>query len=121
MNSSPPSRARNAPSRGSLHAARRPRAARVAGGMAEHVVDLLEAVEIDAQHREASSGAAGALERRGEALVERRAVRQVGQRIVMREMRDARLVALALGHVLDDRLIRYSGLPFLSYIDTRWR
>ena len=38
----------------------------------------------------------------GDAFVERRAVRQIGERIVVRHVRDALLVALALGEIVDD-------------------
>ena len=102
MNSSPPMRARKAPSHGRLQPARNFAQQRVADGMAEHVVDLLEAVEIEAQHREALARARRQIERGGDALVERRAVGQLGERIVVRHVRDALLVALALGQVAYD-------------------
>ena len=66
------------------HRAQQPIADRVP----EDVVDLLEAVEIDAQHREAFVRLRRPLEHRGEALIECHPVGQVGERIVMREPLD---------------------------------
>src|SRR6202051_425054 len=70
--------------------------------MTEHIVDLFEAVEIDAQNGEALLRGRRFFERGRQAFVERRTVWQVGERIVMRQMRDSRFVALALSHVVDD-------------------
>ncbi len=84
-----------------LHAARDVEQHAVAGGMTVEVVDLLEAVEIDAKHGEFLAACGRPFERRGQTLVQRRAVRQIGERVVMRKMRDAGLVALSLGDVLD--------------------
>ena len=70
--------------------------------MAEHVVDRLEAIEVDAEQSEAFARGLGEVEGGGDAFVERHPVRQVGERIVVRQMRDALLVALAVGDVLDD-------------------
>ena len=75
---------------------------RVADRMAEHVVDVLEAVEVDADHREILLRHRRALERRIEALVEGRAIGQIRQCIVMGKVLDCRLGAPALGDVLDD-------------------
>ena len=84
---------------------------RIAHRMAEHIVDRLEAVEIDAEHGKAFSRSFGEFERGGDAFVERGAVRQVGERIVVRHVRDALLVALAVGQVMDDadQILRISG------------
>ena len=87
---------------GLLHAARDFAQQRVADRVAEHVVDRLEAVEVDAEQREAFRRILGEVERGGDAFVERRPVRQIGERIVMRHVRDALLVALAVGDVVDD-------------------
>ena len=69
--------------------------------MAENVVDLLEAIEIEAEDGEALARAARLVERRRQVLVERRAVRQIGQGVVMRHMGDPLLRLLALGDVLE--------------------
>ena len=67
----------------------------VAGGMAERVVDLLEAIEIDVEQRDAvpSRRHAALLEH----LVEIAAVGQPGQRIVQRVVLDARMRRLEFG------------------------
>ncbi len=70
--------------------------------MAEQVVDLLEAIEIDAQHREAAAAAAGVVEDLRKMGIERGAVRQIRQRIVPRQMQDALLRALAIGQIEGD-------------------
>ena len=71
----------------------------VADEMTERVVDTLELVDVDVMHRELL-----AAHDRGQlapqVLVEHGAVGQVGQRVVMRQMGDARLDAAALGDVL---------------------
>ena len=71
----------------------------VADRMAERVVDALEAVEIEIEHRELVA-AADAGQRLGEPLAEQHAVGQIGQRVVARHMRDLLLGALALGDVV---------------------
>ncbi len=58
----------------------------IAHGMTERVVDLLEPVEVDAQHRDAGPSALGAHERALQAIVEQEPVRQIGQRVVMRDV-----------------------------------
>ena len=72
----------------------------VADGMAERVVDGLEAVEVEAQQSDVLVAAAR-FQRRFQALAQQDAIRQIGQRIVMRHVGDARLVAMALGEVAD--------------------
>ena len=74
----------------------------IAERMTEDVVDLLEAVEVDRQHREALVRLRRALQHGGEALVEGGAVGQFGQRVVVRQTLDAGLRPLTFGHVLDD-------------------
>ncbi|MGY4502613.1 hypothetical protein ACVWYH_006570 [Bradyrhizobium sp. GM24.11] len=54
----------------------------VAGGMAEPVIDLLEAIEVEQQHGELLAGQREALERAIERLVEGDAVGQLRQRIL---------------------------------------
>src|ERR1700722_10997686 len=66
--------------------------------MAERVVDRLEAIEIDAEHRELA--AIDAFERLDEMLPEKNAVRQIGQGIIMRHVGDLRLRLAARRYVL---------------------
>ena len=62
----------------------------VAGGVAERVVDLLEAIEIDVEQRDAAAVVVGRPRRaRSSTLVEIAAVGQAGQRIVQRGVLDA--------------------------------
>jgi len=71
---------------------------RVAGVVAEAVVDDLEFVEVD-EYQTHERPAPGPQERVGECLDELDAVRKVGQRVVARVVRERRLDALLLGHV----------------------
>ncbi len=73
----------------------------VADDVAEHVVDLLEAVDVERHQREGRAVLGRALDGRAEALVEGGAVRQAGERVVMHHVRDLRFRALAVGAVLD--------------------
>ena len=73
---------------------------RIPDRMSENVVDLLEAVEVDAQDGEALAARARPRERRRQMLGERRPVGQMGQRIVTRHIGDLRFGVLALGNVL---------------------
>src|SRR4051812_33013374 len=67
--------------------------------MAAHIVDVLEAVEIDEQHRSAQP----TLKHAGKGLIkpiaEQPAVRQTCQAIVQRQVDDPRVGALALSYV----------------------
>jgi hypothetical protein len=60
----------------------------IAGAVAEAVVDLLEAIEVDEQHREHLFGSVGAGERLVEAIPKERAVRKVGETVVKCLMRE---------------------------------
>ena len=71
----------------------------VAGGVAEGVVDLLEAVQIQIQQRERALVAARARDRLLQQMLELHAVRHLGERVVARQVADAPLGALALGDV----------------------
>ena len=71
----------------------------VAGRVAERVVDLLEAVEIDQHQREALAVAALARERVLDAVAQQHAVGEAGERVVMRHVGDLVGAALALGDV----------------------
>ena len=89
-NSSPPRRASVSPRR--MAARRRSRdllEQAVAMVVAERVVDLLEAVEVDQQQGRHPAGAPEAGDRLLHALVEQRAVRQVGEVVVQREVAQA--------------------------------
>ena len=61
----------------------------IAGVMPEGVVDLLEAVEIDQQHRQALVIAMRAQDRLLQSIEEQRAVGKIGQRVVIGEIGDA--------------------------------
>ena len=80
--------------------------------MAEHVVDFLQAVEIDRQHRELLVGIGAGLDHLRQRLQERRPVRQIGQAVVIRHMRHPRLGLAAVGDVLMglDEVLRLAGI-----------
>ncbi len=73
----------------------------VADMMSERIVDALEFVDVDIKQRELSA-AAGTLQLAFDAFAEQHPVRQVGQRVVMREMGDLLVGEAALGDVFDD-------------------
>ena len=73
----------------------------VADMVSERVVDALEFVDVDVEQRELLA-ADGLLQLALDLLAEQHPVRQVGQRVVMREMGDLFIGAPALGHVVDD-------------------
>ena len=74
----------------------------VADRMAERVVDALELVEIEAEHRQAFA-AFDAFELVLQRLAQQHAVWQVGQRVVARHVGDLALRPLPLGDVLVGR------------------
>ena len=79
----------------------------VAGLVAERVVDRLEAVDVEQQHRDAEAEALGAAEGVLDAVEEQRAVGQAGERVVQRLVAHDRLRALAVerrGQQVGDRL-----------------
>ena len=84
----------------------------VAHRMAEHVVDFLQAVEVDAQHREFLVGALAGLDHLGQRLQEGGAVRQIGQAVMIGHVRHARLGLAAVGDVLVglDQILRLAGI-----------
>ena len=88
------------------HAAEQPHAhllqQRVADGVPERVVDALEAIEVETEHGEALA-ALQAQQRLLQLLAEQRAVGELGQRVVAREVGDLLLLAAALGDVLVER------------------
>ncbi len=67
--------------------------------MPERVVDALEVVEVEAQHRQALAPL-HALELVVQPLAQHQAIGQVGQRVVARHVHDALLSALPVGDVL---------------------
>ena len=69
--------------------------------MSERIVDALEFVDVDVEQRELFA-VDGLLKLALDLFAEQHPVRQVGQRVVMREMRDLFVGAPALGDVLDD-------------------
>lgn len=94
----------------------------VADGMAEYVVDLLEAVEIEAEHGKTGRRLLRPIQPLAERGVEGATVRQVGQHVMMREVTDAFLGVDALGDVLDhaDQILRIAGIvgdQHLSRVD----
>ena len=83
---------------------------RVAGGMAEKVVDLLEAVEVDAEQRQLAAVRGGHRDLAVELAVEAAAIGQAGQRIVLGEVAQIGFGLLARADVADgDRLPRLVG------------
>jgi hypothetical protein len=84
----------------------------VSDRMAERVVDLLELVEIDEQHRAAVESARRA-QRAVELIMEERAVRQPGHGIEARHVADLGFGGLSLGDVLDDQ----DGTAVLHHLD----
>ena len=75
----------------------------IAAGQAEGVVDALEAVEVEQQHRGDAVGAPRPRERMVEVVAEQRPIGQPGQRVVPRLVAHLRLGPLQLGDVERDR------------------
>ena len=73
----------------------------VADMVSERVVDALEFVDVDIEQGELLA-ADGLLKLALDLFAEQHPVRQVGQRVVMREMRDLFVGEPALGDVVDD-------------------
>ena len=65
----------------------------IAGMMPQRVVDRLEAVEVEDQQRERGARAVGDAQRLRETIVQQQAVRQIGQRVVIRQVRETLLDA----------------------------
>ena len=78
----------------------------VADRVAEGVVDRLEAVEVEAQHRHRPAPAPRRRQRPPEPLPEQRPVRQAGQRVVVRQVLDPRLLARPVARGLAEHLQR---------------
>jgi len=73
----------------------------VADMMSERVVDALELVDVDIEQSELLAPA-GILELAFDLVAEQHPVRQIGQRIVMREVSDLLIGTPAFGHIVDD-------------------
>jgi len=71
---------------------------RIAELVPERVVDVLEVVEVEVEHREPAIGAQVG-DRLSQTFAQQHAVGQIGQSVVMRHMRDDFLRAAALGDV----------------------
>src|ERR1700682_1930427 len=89
----------------------------VADMMSERVVDALELVDVDIKQCELVAPA-GSLQLAFDLFTEQHPVRQGGQRIVMREVRDLLIGAPALRYILDDvdQILGFAGL--ISNSDT---
>ena len=77
----------------------------VAGVVAEAVVHALEIVQVEEQQRERPAGALGAAHRLVEVLGEAGAVRQAGERVVIRLVADALLLRGALALLLAQQAV----------------
>jgi hypothetical protein len=88
---------------------------RIAYGMAERIVDRLEAIEIEAQKRDLLLTAPA--QRRIQPLPQEDAVGEIGERIVPRHVRDPGLVAVALGQIADgiDLVSAHAGAKLPAY------
>ena len=84
---------------GTLQARRDPLQELVADRVTERVVDLLEAIEIEAMHRK-SFARTQARERLLQSLAHQHAIGQIGEPVVAREVLDLRLRLAPLGDVL---------------------
>ena len=94
----------------------------VAGPVAERVVDDLEVVEVEEQHRDVRAAPPAALERPFEVLAEEDAVGQPGQRVVEGVVEELRLEPLVVGRVDEQALRdagRSSGPSFIAYASSR--
>src|SRR5262249_46234846 len=82
----------------------------VAHGVAEYIIDRLEAIKIHAKQRKAFIRNRCQSDRGNDALIERGAIGKIGQRIVTSQMLNALLVALSLGEIVDDadEILRFS-------------
>ena len=93
----------------------------VARGMAQRVVDLLEVVEVDEQDREALVLRVAGVQRVLEAVDEQGAVREPGEHVVERAVRELLLERDTVGHVArvhddaaDGGIVEQVGVPVLD-------
>src|SRR6201988_2596179 len=68
--------------------------------MTQYIVHLLETIKVETQYGKRFSTSPCHLDRAGEMLREGRAVRQICQGVVVRQMLDAGFCLLALGNIL---------------------
>ena len=105
-NSSPPSRATTSPAR--RHSVSRvapsPSGA-VARVVAERVVDVLEAIQVDEQHRNRQLVPLRRSDRHAEKLAEHHAIRQAGQRVVCAQVQDPVFGKFAFADVATDAAV----------------
>jgi hypothetical protein len=73
----------------------------IAGSVAEHVVDVLEAVKVDAEQGERLARNLRSLQHLREIVVERRPIGQIGQAVMASHVGHLRFGALLLGDVLE--------------------
>ena len=104
-NSSPPSRAAGLRWRHGLQAAADDLEQRVAGGMAEGVVDGLELVEVEEEHRRIDAGPRASSERQRQSIREHRPIGEPRQWILERQPAELLLERLAIGDV-DEKPVR---------------
>ena len=83
----------------------------IADVMSERIVDALELIDVDIEQCELFA-AAGSLQLAFDLFAEQYPVRQVGQRIVMREVSDLLVGAPAFGNIVDN-VYDVSGLAGL--------
>ena len=85
-----------------LHARRDGLQQLIADVVAERVVDDFEAIEVEEEDRQPAVIALRVRQRDGQAVLEQQAVRQAGQRVVIREVLDLLFGVRPLGDVADD-------------------
>ena len=88
----------------------------IADQMSKRIVDALEFIDVDIDHREPLAFR-NPRELPFQSLVEQRPVRQIGQRVVMRKMRDPLFDAPALGDVLQCRHPPTVGKRTIQHLD----
>ena len=76
----------------------------IPGKVAECVVDVLEAIQVDHTQRERPTIALRHADGLGQAVLQQQPVGQAGQTVVQRLMRQRFFGPLALGNVVDDRV-----------------
>ncbi len=89
----------------------------VAGSVAEGVVHLLEAVHVDVQQRHPLADAPRTRDRLLQQVLELHPVRNLGERVVARQVADAALGALAFGDVARD--VDVAGKLRIGAVDRR--
>ncbi len=75
---------------------------RIAYGMAEHIVDFLEVIQVHTHHADRLAGRGCRQKHRAETLFESAAIGQVGQGVVMRQISDPISGPFLLGDIFSD-------------------